>query len=472
MPQGNGRLAERCTLGEVLRLFGWTALFVSCVILSKGVAAALFAADPEFPDSSTMQVLEQLRLLVGVAGMSVLAVGMYARTWSEKRLPLSRAYLALGLVTAMLCLGVAEAFARVREWRKFGSLVSIPLPIHSLRREGESYLQPGSYALPTGSDFDPERNQVAFITINRYGLRGALPALPKPPGRTRIICIGGSTTFGFVSEGEDWPARLQSLLSAHGDFEVINAGRPGATTWSDFRYLRDRLAQLEPDVLLLFEGFNDLWRGVRRHSAEQGDYGGVDLELPAGEESLDLGESRSGPVRFSFATYLIGRVLESWIKEPDVPVGPRLAPGQFRFDPAVVSIYQSNLAAMIQFSRKHGIQPIVVTFVGCDDARRPPDEQRLCLKYVLDNMPQLDVERAQEGLDLYRQVTREVAHEQNAAVIDAAARMTKDMALYGDTVHLTPEGEDQLARVIAPEILDLLGARKERPGEALPSVGN
>ena len=310
------------------------------------------------------------------------------------------------------------------------------------------------------------------ININRYGLRGALPALPKPAGRTRIICIGGSTTFGFVSDGEDWPARLQSLLSGDGDFEVINAGRPGATTWSDFRYLRDRLVRLEPDVVVLFEGFNDLWRGVRRHFAEQEDYGSVDPELPADVQPLDLGEPRSGPVRFSFAAYLVGRLLGSRIHGPDAPVGPRLAPGQFHFDPAVVSIYESNLAAMIEFCRKHGIEPIVVTFVGCDDARRSPDEQRLCLKYVLDNMPQLDAQRAQEGLDLYRQVTREVARKQNAPLVEAAARMTKDTAFYGDTVHLTPEGEDRLARVIAPEILELLRARKQRPGQELPSVGN
>jgi len=472
MPQGNGRLGERWTLGEALRLFGWLALFVSCVILSRTVAAALFASDPEAPDPRTLEALDRFRLLIGAAGMSTLAVGVYARTWSEKQLPLSRAHVGLALVTAVLCLGVAETFARIKEWRKFGSVVSIPLPIQLVRREGASYLQPGSYAFAVSNDFNPERSEVAFITINRYGLRGALPALPKPPGRTRIVCLGGSTTFGFVSDGEDWPARLQSLLSAGGDFEVINAGRPGATTWSDFRHLRDRLVQLEPDGVVLFEGFNDLWRGVRRHFGEQADYGGIDPALPAGEETLDLGESRSASVRISFGAYLAGQALERWLQGPSAPVGPRLAPGQFHSDPAVVSIYESNLAAMIQFSRKRGIQPIVLTFVGCDDARRPPEEQRLCLKYVLDNMPQLDVKSAQEGLDLYRQVTREVARKQNAPLIDAAARMSKDMALYGDTVHLTREGEDQLARLIAPEILDLFRPRKERPGEERSSVGN
>ncbi len=43
---------------------------------------------------------------------------------------------------------------------------------------------------------------------------------------------------------------------------------------------------------------------------------------------------------------------------------------------------------------------------------------------------------------------------------------------YTDTVRLTPEGEDQLARVIAPEVLDLLDARKERPSQELSSIGD
>jgi lysophospholipase L1-like esterase len=155
---------------------------------------------------------------------------------------------------------------------------------------------------------------------------------------------------------------------------------------------------------------------------------------------------------------------------PDPPIGPRLAPGQFRFDPAVVSVYESNLTAMIRFSRKHGIEPVVVTFVACDDPRRTPDQQRSCFKYVFDNMPQLDVGRAQEGMDLYRQVTREVARRENAPLIDAASKMPKDLALFADTVHLVPEGEEQLARVIAPELLDLLRARERRPRGELSSA--
>jgi hypothetical protein len=153
-------------------------------------------------------------------------------------------------------------------------------------------------------------------------------------------------------------------------------------------------------------------------------------------------------------------------------VGPKLAPGQFHFDPAVTSIYELNLTAMIEFCRKHGIQPIVVTFIGCDDAQRSPDDQRLCLKYVLDSMPQLDVARAQEGMNLYREITRDVARKQNTPLIEAATRMTKDTAVYGDTVHLTPEGEDQLARVIAPEMLEILRAHEQRPGGRLPAVGH
>ena len=47
----------------------------------------------------------------------------------------------------------------------------------------------------------------------------------KPPGRTRIVAVGGSTTYGFgLAPGEAWPARLAAKLEARtpGRYEVIN----------------------------------------------------------------------------------------------------------------------------------------------------------------------------------------------------------------------------------------------------------
>jgi hypothetical protein len=143
---------------------------------------------------------------------------------------------------------------------------------------------------------------VVLATINRFGLRGTLPVMPKPAGRVRIVALGGSTTFGYaVADGEDWPSQLGRRLGDR--YDVVNGGRPGATTFRNFAYLRDHLLKLEPDVVVLYEGFNDMWRAVRRHAGDQPDYGIVDEGLPASDVRLDQGEPARWPWRISFVAY-------------------------------------------------------------------------------------------------------------------------------------------------------------------------
>jgi lysophospholipase L1-like esterase len=254
---------------------------------------------------------------------------------------------------------------------------------------------------------------------------------------------------------------------------VINAGRPGSTTWSDYRYLRNRLLRLEPDVLLLLEGFNDMWRGVKLHFGDDEDYGAVDEGLPGTQEDLDLGAPRRWPLRVSFIAYFLGRLLDNHLDaraQTELERGLAQRAHALRFDPRVIAIYERNLGAMIRLARTSRVQPVLMTFPGCDDATAPAPEQRRRLKYVLDRNPEIDARAAQEGLELYREATRRVALEENVPLIDAARRMTKELAVYTDTVHLTPEGEEQLARAIAPELIHLL-AERSRGGAGAAGVG-
>ncbi|MCB9762977.1 MAG: SGNH/GDSL hydrolase family protein [Alphaproteobacteria bacterium] len=79
-----------------------------------------------------------------------------------------------------------------------------------------------SVALPSGWDWHPEPRQV---TLNPQGFRGP-PAGERAPGVTRILCLGGSNTFGAaVSDDETWPAQLGALLGPR--VEVLNLGVSG-----------------------------------------------------------------------------------------------------------------------------------------------------------------------------------------------------------------------------------------------------
>jgi lysophospholipase L1-like esterase len=455
------RFQRAVTAARLVGVLGIACLGMSVLVLSRPVAVFLFSGDGTSLHPFLEKAVGWAQLVTGLLGLLLVLAAEKSRRLATWRLPLWIGDLVLLGAAATIALGLAEGWLRIRGAREWGSATSTPLTLEDMRRDGGLPLRPGVFAQRAVSDFDAHYDRVVLATINRFGLRGPLPVMPKPPGRVRVVALGGSTTFGYsVADGEDWPSQLDRLLG--GRYEVVNGGRPGATTFRNFAYLRDHLLKLEPDVVVLYEGFNDMWRAVRRHAGDQPDYGIVDEGLPASDAPLDQGEPARWPWRLSFLAYRgaswLGPRLGAWKPSwPEPPVGG----GPFRFAAAVVSVYELNLKAMVRLCRSRGVQPVVATFAGCDDPSLPRAEQQRRLRYVTREIPQLDATTGQQAMELYRDVTRRVAREEGVPVVDLARRMTKDLSAYTDTVHFTPAGERRLAELLAEELL-----REEVPAKA------
>lgn len=93
------------------------------------------------------------------------------------------------------------------------------------------------------------------IRINALGLRGEEIPTPKPSDELRIVCLGDSYTFGWGAlEENTYPAQLAALLrEAHPgqSIRVINAGVGSYAPWQERVLLREKFAQLSPDILVL-----------------------------------------------------------------------------------------------------------------------------------------------------------------------------------------------------------------------------
>ena len=82
---------------------------------------------------------------------------------------------------------------------------------------------------------------------------------PKSSKSIKILCSGGSTTFGsFLNNNETWPALLENELRTKGiDCNVINGGVPGWNSSNEFsRFLTD-VDRIKPNLVILHQGWND-----------------------------------------------------------------------------------------------------------------------------------------------------------------------------------------------------------------------
>jgi lysophospholipase L1-like esterase len=93
------------------------------------------------------------------------------------------------------------------------------------------------------------------IRINAHGFRG--PPLDAVKKRARVLCVGGSTTFGVTTAKDDkpYPEVLQDLLGKK--FEVVNGGIYGHDIMMNFRELRRKFLPVRPDVIVIYQGWND-----------------------------------------------------------------------------------------------------------------------------------------------------------------------------------------------------------------------
>jgi GDSL-like Lipase/Acylhydrolase family len=95
--------------------------------------------------------------------------------------------------------------------------------------------------------------------LNRYGYRGPVVGR-KQPGELRVVMLGGSTVFGYgVAWNESIPAYLEPKLQARlsRPVSVVNLGFNNEGAFAFLPNLED-FAYLDYDVIVLYEGYNDL----------------------------------------------------------------------------------------------------------------------------------------------------------------------------------------------------------------------
>lgn len=91
--------------------------------------------------------------------------------------------------------------------------------------------------------------------INSMGFRGKEVEINKPPGKTRILIIGDSMTFGWgLPDDQTYPYLLENILKEKGagNVEVINGGYTGGLSPDSYYiYLKEKGFRLKPDILIL-----------------------------------------------------------------------------------------------------------------------------------------------------------------------------------------------------------------------------
>jgi lysophospholipase L1-like esterase len=316
------------------------------------------------------------------------------------------------------------------------------------------------YVFDNTEKFPTKLPKTTIHTKNSLGFRG------DPPPRDfrdylTILTIGGSTTECFyLSDGRTWPDLLGQKLSH--DFSRVwinNAGLDGATTYRHLILMEDYVVKLGPKVVLFLVGINDVGAGNLEAAAKRpGHY--LRRQWRAfldGSEVYSLGQNLS--------RYLIAQSRGLHHTEIDLSTAQTLdhipdaaAPKtlqDYRTDS--VPFFAARLDSLIKVSRDHGIEPVLIT-------------QPTLYGPGLDPVTGVNLATVKLGdhlngrlmfaiVELYNEVTRQVAQKEGVLLIDLARQLPRDSASYYDYLHYTEAGAAKVAGIVAAQLSPFLAAR-------------
>ena len=252
------------------------------------------------------------------------------------------------------------------------------------------------------------------VTINALGLRGPEVAIPKPPGRKRLVCFGDSITFGYaIGDSETYCARLGLRLADRG-VEVVNAGVTGYTSFQVLRLLRRLAPRLDADFATILIGWND---GNKRPVTDL-DYMRRLRLATAAEGALDrlylYKALRNVYLRFALAA---------------LPSAPRTQRGP-------VPLYRENLRAIVAECRAHSIRPAFIALprrrLPGETPPRPAHADALAETARELGVPLLDV--GELGLD---------------------TPLASNASDFIDALHFSPQGSETMAELLARQLIAL-----------------
>lgn len=340
--------------------------------------------------------------------------------------------IALTVGSVVVLLLAAEGAIRIRQTLRYGSAATV-----------DEY-----YTVDPKLDLRvPIANMSkGHVSVNSLGFRGPEIAMPKPPGLVRVAYLGASTTWCAEVSGNDyvWPhIATASIASAYPDtrFDYVNGGVPGYTVASSLKNLERRIAPLDPDVIVIYEGINDLSGELREAAVRQGIV--ADAKPP----------ETSWIARYSVLWNLVDKNLRVMASQREA----RKNQGRVAIDTSKIGEqYRRELTHLVRVAQARSKLTAVVTLETRVRSDQTPEQQEVALQSAIFFMPFITANDLIAGYARYNQIVREVAANTGALLIDGEDSIPGDAAHFADSVHFTDAGSkamaDRVSRILSPAL--------------------
>jgi len=303
------------------------------------------------------------------------------------------------------------------------------------------------------------------FTMNSLGYRSPERPLKRTVGTTRVLCSGGSTTFDILAanDSKTWPWRLEAKLAERNvSAEVFNAGFPGWTSQENLISLAIRDLELRPDILILFQGINDLQPAAHRPFDPQYEHGhaelvvrslGFDLRrVPWYEHSVLVEKARDA---------VFGK-RNPWQRlEAPPPTKDRMP----ALPEQAVSVFERNVRSIVTIAAANDIKSVLVT----QPLRLRKDHREADRAYLAQWIRGLLPDEAPAQLSRLNDALKKVALTESVIVADAANDIEWSDEDFRDPMHFSPSGSEIFSQYLSRIVANLQVGPEGDASDGLPA---
>ena len=281
------------------------------------------------------------------------------------------------------------------------------------------------------------------VASNSLGLRS--PEIPeaKPSGTVRIAVLGASTVFGAYAptNSHTFPARMQELLRERlpdRSVDVINAGVVGLGIQQQTLLFERRVSRLQPDITIVYPGFNDFAGYCRRSARARGRPWVarplVEFGMPPWLLSIELLLKNTVPVRTS-----------------SVGLRPNVKVDTLNIEP-----YRQSVRTLLTTLKASGTLPLIARNARSYRPDQPLAEQQRLSATARFYNPCFDLEGLHELYERHNGVISGVAGGLGVPVLSLDEVIPGGDKYFSDASHFSSEGEQVVAAWLADRVEPLL----------------
>jgi len=289
-------------------------------------------------------------------------------------------------------------------------------------------------------------------SINNQGYRGKDFPVKKKEGTFRILIYGGSFVFDTGPQ-QDWPHFAQIKLHEKGltNVEVINAGVPNHNSIDSLGRFLTEGYMFEPDVALLVSGWLDIKYFHNLDSLLKTSKPGV-TGIDYRTKYFNLFDFVLCHISQIYVRLRHRFVVEDKARKRELLLGPESV------QPHNEKQYALSLSLFCALADKVGGTGVLLTHPRLVAAKNTLEEKKK-INYSALNFKHDDLLRILDNVD---KINERTALETKCKFLDLASLVDSNLGNFRNHAHLTEQGSDKVATLVATYIEKKLLNRSKR----------